>query len=63
MESSSFWRVALAVVIVGVPALGLEQYNSKWAWSYVALILLMFGITHSRALARTGAAFGKELNQ
>jgi hypothetical protein len=35
-----FPRFALALAIVAVPALLLEQHNERWAWAYVALILL-----------------------
>jgi len=39
-QKISFWSFALALAIVSVPALFLNDQNDRWAWSYVALILL-----------------------
>jgi lipopolysaccharide export LptBFGC system permease protein LptF len=39
-QQISFPRFALALAIVAAPALLLEQHEERWAWYYVALILL-----------------------
>jgi hypothetical protein len=39
-QQISFPKFALALTIVSVPALFLEQNDEGWAWGYVLLILL-----------------------
>ena len=46
----SFWRYLLGGFIVLLPAAYLENQNPKWAWQYVALILLMVIVFHSDGL-------------
>lgn len=55
-EQISFPRFALALAVVSVPALLLEDQNEGWAWAYVGLILAGLVITHwSSFSAFTGA--------
>ena len=46
----NFWRYLLGGIIVLLPAAYLEKQNPKWAWQYVALILLMVIVFHSDGL-------------
>ena len=48
----NFWRYALGVAVVSLPAFMLEQEDRGWAWRYVALIVLMMVVTNYEGVAR-----------
>jgi hypothetical protein len=50
-----FWRFALALGIVAVPALALERINPRWAWGYAFLILLSLAVFYANGLQSFGA--------
>jgi hypothetical protein len=51
----TFWKFALALGIVAVPALMLKQSNERWAWGYTFLILLMLVVFYYEGIGRFGA--------
>lgn len=52
-SSIEFWRFALALAVVGAPALVLDQLGEPgWSYSYAALILLMFALQNEEGLKR-----------
>lgn len=48
----SFWKFALGLAVVSVPALLLEaQGEDEWAWRYVGLILIGLIVVNAGGIA------------
>jgi hypothetical protein len=57
----NFWTFGLALAIVAVPVFFLRENNPRWAWAYVALILLMLAITYRTGVAAMANYFSRAL--
>ncbi len=56
-----WWRFALGLAVVSIPAALLENSDSRWAWRYVALILLALVIFYWSGLGQFARFMTREL--
>ncbi len=57
----SWWRFALGLAVVCIPAAMLESRDERWAWRYVALILLALIVFYWRGLSQFSRFMTREL--
>lgn len=57
----NLWHFILGAGVVTLPALYLEQANPRWAWRYVALILLMVLVTNPDGVQAFASFVGRSV--
>ncbi len=62
--SIDFWRFALGLVVVGAPAIVLDELGERrFAYSYAALILLMLALQNESGIVRFSGFLRRELSR
>jgi hypothetical protein len=57
----NFWTFGLALAVVSIPVFFLRESNPRWAWAYVALIMLMLVITYRTGMSAFANYFSSAL--